>query len=373
MLSQKNILLISPQEWNDLYISKHHYALELSQRGNKVFFLEPPSHESSGISISSTEHQNLSLVKFGIPKWYKTLQHHLRWLFDLLMRRKIREICKALPQLDICWSFEPNLYTDLKLFNGNTTIFHPVDFLVNMQQQQKPAKSADIIFSVSKNILELFEGMKVPTYLVNHGLSNKFIQSSSEVRDYKRGERLSFAYTGNLTIDGLDRDSLIKVVQDHPEIDFYFYGKAEKQSNNPLLNDFLNSLNNAENSQIVGFVSPDELSKRFVQHDGFLLSYQAEKELNSGSNSHKLLEYLASGKVVVSSFLSEYEDQDLFVMSRKKDNSDFSELFDKTIKSIEEYNSKERMIKRVNFARQNSYENQIIKIEEYLSSHGLIS
>ena len=42
-LTNKKILIISPQFWGKMLISKHHYAVELANRGNEVFFLNPPN------------------------------------------------------------------------------------------------------------------------------------------------------------------------------------------------------------------------------------------------------------------------------------------------------------------------------------------
>ena len=41
-LRNKTILIISPQAWGKMFLSKHHYAIELAKRGNAVYFLNPP-------------------------------------------------------------------------------------------------------------------------------------------------------------------------------------------------------------------------------------------------------------------------------------------------------------------------------------------
>ena len=65
ILKKKVILLISPQPWGSLYISKNHYALELS-KNNIVFFLCPQSqalHSNYKIQIKpSGESDNLYIV-----------------------------------------------------------------------------------------------------------------------------------------------------------------------------------------------------------------------------------------------------------------------------------------------------------------------
>ena len=61
-LRNKTIFIISPQRWDGLRISKHHYALELSSRDNQVYFLEPVKKaERSGFDIQEVA-PNLSKV-----------------------------------------------------------------------------------------------------------------------------------------------------------------------------------------------------------------------------------------------------------------------------------------------------------------------
>ena len=42
LLRNKTILIISPQQWDGLMLSKQNYAEELTKLGNKVYFLPPP-------------------------------------------------------------------------------------------------------------------------------------------------------------------------------------------------------------------------------------------------------------------------------------------------------------------------------------------
>ena len=38
----KTIIILSPQNWGTMFLSKHHYAVELAKLGNKVYFINPP-------------------------------------------------------------------------------------------------------------------------------------------------------------------------------------------------------------------------------------------------------------------------------------------------------------------------------------------
>src|SRR5579862_3671957 len=96
-LAGKTILVISPQAWGDMLISKHHYALELARRGNQVYFLNPPDNDhwnlkgpDKRIQIRvSKVNPNLYLVDQLLYFPY-LLKYHARGLYNLLIKRQIR-------------------------------------------------------------------------------------------------------------------------------------------------------------------------------------------------------------------------------------------------------------------------------------------
>ena len=101
--------------------------------------------------------------------------------------------------------------------------------------------------------------------------------------------------------------------------------------------------------------------------DGFLVCIDPEADSNKGSNSHKILEYLNTGKVVISNYISSYSDKrDLIAMVDENSNSKLPDLFKKVISNLSSYNSIEFQKKRIEFALDNTYAKQIDRIETYL-------
>src|SRR5690606_833073 len=86
----KNVLIISPEPWDHIFVSKHHYAIHLAQRGNKVFFLNPPGDYEK---IEKTEIVNVSCV------YYKSFISGLRYFPSSLKRYFIRSKFKRLQDL----------------------------------------------------------------------------------------------------------------------------------------------------------------------------------------------------------------------------------------------------------------------------------
>ena len=339
-LFNKTILLISPQEWNGLRVSKHHYAEELAKRGNRVFFLEPPGYKSGNVEVRPSGIDNLFIVRYNFlfgPK----IRFHFRRLYDFLASIYIKRIRKKLGNLDVVWCFEPNLYSNLTLFKSELSIFHPVD-AIDLEHQISVGKSADIIFSISNNILEKFRHINVPRFFINHGLSSHFMQEIV----YKSDKNLRFAYIGNLSMKGIDQDSLYQVVTGFTNVSFHLYGNYKEKDN------LVVSLLKQPNVEFLGRKSPMELATLLKKYSGFMLCYNPSLELNGGSNSHKILEYLSFGKVIVANKVLHYEQhRDLIQMSKFDDNSDYVHLFEETVKNLERYNTSQLIKMRRKLAR----------------------
>lgn len=367
-LKGKTILVVSPQEWSDFYISKHNYAIELAALGNQVIFLNPPQKGKSWKGQwLNTSFKGLKVLEYS-TFFPNKIRFHSYLLYSLLMRSQLQFIRRKIAaNIDVLWCFEPNVFPSLNWFNARTKIYHPVDFLTN-ERQVNLGKNADIIFSVADNILQLFNHLTVPKYFINHGLSSYY--STSEIQPTVTSDErpLKFAYIGSLFIPGLDRASLRRVIEIHPDIEFDFYGRYEREKNvSEEMRVFIDFLSTAANVRLKGVLHPKELSQHLKKYHGFLLCYNPSKELNSGSNSHKMLEYLSFGKVIVSSKINAYEHLDQEVlMSKKEDNSDYVALFDEAVKNIHVYNDSTLSKKRRAISMDNTYMAQIQKIDNIL-------
>ena len=112
-LKSKTILVISPQAWGTMLLSKHHYSIELASRGNVVYFLNPPDPDiKERIEINPiAEVENLFIIKHRLNFTY-----HLKFrcikIFHFFMRRHVKKIISHIGyQFDIVWSFDlGNLY-----------------------------------------------------------------------------------------------------------------------------------------------------------------------------------------------------------------------------------------------------------------------
>lgn len=363
----KVILLISSEKWGKIFISKHHYALTLAELDNTVYFLNPVefSIPRGTINIEASEqNKNLLIVTFR-PFFPWFLKFHAKLLFQFLMKLQIDKILKKIKKdIDIVWDFNCSyLFNELSIFKASIEIFHPVDML----DDKAAFKKADIIFSVSQQILNDYKVLDIPKFLINHGLSKEFIELANQCGVLNTNRvRKKICYIGNLLIPSLDRSIIKEIIVAHPALDFIFIGPYEKGNNNIISeykavdNEFVNYLKRFHNVILLGVLNCKEIVECIADYDAFLLCYKNSQSYRC-DNSHKILEYLSTGKVVISTPVSFYRGLGLIEMSDEK--NEFHLLFNKVINNLDHYNSPQLIKKRKDFAKCNSYEKHVKEIE----------
>jgi glycosyltransferase involved in cell wall biosynthesis len=377
LLENQTVLLIAPQPWNHIHLSKHHYTIELARRGNRVYYLDPPDATvSRGVRVEQVDdHPEIRVVRYR-PAFPFMLRFHARPLFNLLMRRQIRAILGAIGQpIDVVWSFEFNLFSDLRAFGAKVAIFHPVDPLSD-RHQVDVARSADVVFSVSEDILANFRGIRVPAWFINHGLSDSFaeIARSRPELEYNRNDVLRVGYAGNLTRPPMNRAVLRRMILENPSVEFHFWGPSEVEGDihGETLSEaaeFIRFLRDAPNVQLYGSVAPAELARRMQAMDCFVLAYSLHPDESDRSNSHKILEYLSTGKAIVSSRISTYAGQKaLLRMPDDGDDSRLPALLRETLDGLEKFNAPALQDERRRFALDHTYARQLDRIREKLPS-----
>lgn len=374
----KRVLIISPQPWGDIHVSKHHYAVELCRMGYQVTFLNPMKLRGTRFNITHRAVIDVSnlmeaFVELPIPSF---LRFRLRALYDIAIDFFSSKIARRLGGFDIVWCFDPNYFHNLKRI-APIVIYHPVDPVI-YPFQLASGKSADIILSVSEEILKPFRGFKAPQHFVNHGVSEEYeklaLRNLLKNHDYNGSQKLKFGYVGNLLRREIDWDIIFTIIDKHEGIEFNFWGPYAVQHAAILAGDFsdetrqrIECLRSFKNVILHGSIPSSQMPGILNQMDGFLLVYKYIPGQSDRSNSHKILEYFCTGKVLVSFNLKAYDrHRDLLVMPEGDDDNEIPALFDKVVDKIAFYNSPEHIRRRLEFALGSTYRRNIMKIERLL-------
>jgi hypothetical protein len=374
-MRNKKILILSPQSWGIMRISKHHYAIEAAKMGNTVFFLNPPQKDRiiNKISVTTSEESpNLQIIRFnmGFPM---RIRFHWRGLYDVLMQQQVKWIQKKISiDFDVIWCFDFNLYSNLRWFKGAKYIYHPVDELYE-SHQVNIGKSADVILSVTTEILSKFQALHRPKHLIQHGLSSVFVESYVEQK-HKIQESIQVGYVGNLLIGSLDEPIVTKIVSDNPHCHFHFWGSYKNTEANlggsPTATRaaFLEHLQHRLNVTLHGATPTEDLARAMQAINVFLICYNPMSDHSGATNSHKVMEYLSTGKVIVSSNLTNYANRpDLLQMTvSRNNNNDLPQLFQSVVDNLDSHNAPEKQQHRRSFALENTYQRHIENIDTLL-------
>jgi hypothetical protein len=380
MLRDKRILVISPQPWGEIHVSKHHYAIELAKKNNQVVFLNPLKLGKPAMSVMLSPVKafpNLTIanVTLPIPAF---LRFKWRNLYDLLIDFFSSRLSKKMGGFDVVWCFDPNYFHNLKKM-APVAIYHPVDPIIE-QFQIRCGKYSDVIISVSHEILKAFKQLATPQFIVNHGISEQFQLLASknyaniESYVYHKPSRLKFGYVGNLLRKEIDWPLIYSIIGQNPHVDFNFWGPDGSGSSNLAGDDSEQTTNRIQklksyaNVKLNGIVRAEALPQAIADMDGFLLIYKYIKGQSDRSNSHKILEFFCTGKTLVSFKVKAYESNadGLLVMPQDDNDDAIPLLFHKVVGDISRYNNRHYAKRRLAFALDCTYEKNLNRIETIL-------
>ncbi len=347
-LKGKNILLISPEPWDHIFVSKHHYAQNLAKLGNRVVFVNPPHTKWN---IVSTQYPNLNVLDY--PGFIPGLRKLPAFCSRRLIKKKFRQIEKFCDiQFDVVWSFDNSVFFDFSLL-PTFNISHIVDLNQNFELG-KAAVTADICFHSSDPIGTRIKQYNKNSHFINHGYNPV---EQSEFINLPEGQgNLKIGYAGNLSIPYIDWSILNKAFGQMSNHDFYLAGPGD-----PSLEKKYSNLH------LVGKLDKNQLSSFYAQMDLLIICYEADKYVDQLANPHKMLEYLGTGKPIVSSRTICYENLTSICMSNVQ--SQWLTQLESLIDNFQYWNSSELVSQRKSIAHSNSYSTQIHKIESII--HGI--
>ena len=355
-LNHKNILLISPEPWNHIFVSKHHYATHLGLRNNKVYFLNPPANKEE---VITTAYENVWQVNYkGFPKGLRYYPESLQKYFTKCKFEKLQELCEI--KFDIIWSFDNSVFYDFSaLPKCLLKISHIVDLNQNFQMD-KAANTADLCFGVCTPIVEKLKTYNINSFFINHGGQPCIKEGKVSLPGTNN---LKAFYAGNLDIPYIDWRIFKEVISRNSEVDFILAGPWLKKEVKEDIQSF-------SNTYYVGSLKTEEVKYYCIAADLLLLFYRADEFPEQLSNSHKMMEYLSSGKMIVATKTQEYiklVEEGLFLMA--KENMEYPQLFKYAIQELASWNSRDKQQARQAFAMENTYDKQIDRIESLISTY----
>jgi glycosyltransferase involved in cell wall biosynthesis len=366
------ILIISTDAWGDYYLSKHHYAIEAAKQGHQVYFLNYANSKGKRtllpeFEIEPTNYANLKVISYTSP--FRGLVTYPSFIQNVIFQYFATRILKLIGYpIAVVWSFDVSRFPNLRVFKAPKRIFHPVDKKGSQRLGKRIAYSATHLVSLDNVYLDAFDpAQKKPRLIANHGLSSAFLEEPNLI-ELPGENQIKALYVGNLANYGINYAVFKSLIKDNRQVDFIMVGPVVCKEGAAAAKDFIEWLKKQANVFLMGSKKPDELKDYVHNVDLCLLLYDLDKEpILPIQNSHKLLEYLAGGKVILTSLIQQYaNNQELFVLYQN--NEQVLDKFTYAIKNLVLFNSKELQEKRRTVAYRNAYKIHLEKILEFTAA-----
>lgn len=353
------ILVISPEPWEGHAVSKHHYAISLSERGHDVLFLGPP--DGGALRLEEVAQPAGRLIVVRGPRVAPGLRFLPAVLRRQLEARWLKRVeCLVGKKTTVVWLFENSRFFDMRFAADRLKIYHQVD----LNQDFFPdvaAETADYVFCTSRPIRDRLSVVRSDVKIIHHGVQSGPVIPAAEAAVFC-SDRINCAYVGNLSMKYLDRELILRCVETFPHVRFHFFGGFV--TDDP----FETHLAAHSNVHLHGKVDSERILPILANADILMVVYQKAHFLDQ-SNPHKMMEYMMSGKVTVATYTSEY-DQVHELVAMCPPDGDYIELLGRVIRNIDVWNTPELMARRTAFALDNTYSRQLDRIAEALGPRG---
>jgi glycosyltransferase involved in cell wall biosynthesis len=344
-ISPRRILLISSEPWNHNFVSKHHYAIQLASEGNTVFFLNPPS---AGSKLVPSPFENLILLDY--KPLYRGL-NRLPWrIARFFWGHETKLILALTGGLDMVMSFDPYRFQDIGQFGARFNIYFAADFH-HTSRENILADNSSVVLAPSNLILNRID-TRSPKHFIHHAVADYFFEGSP-LESIPGRNLIKVGYAGNLELPYLNRSLMMETIARNRQCDFILIGND--------VGPFAAELKKNENVYCMGQVPHSSLPAILRACDIMLLCYDTERYWAEASNSHKIMEYLATGRAVVSTQIAEYRNRSelLYMPGNPRE---LPELVFSMAARKEQINSSENQKVRIDFARSNTYKENVIRI-----------
>lgn len=351
--------VISPQPWVGFHVSKHHYAVALADRGWRVVFVDPPANlgKAGATELTPTGVPGITSLRYQTFFPYK-IKFHARWAFDALMRRQARQLVEVAGLPDLVWDFD-NAYQfrDLSVFEARKSIFHLVD---DVSSPGFGCKMADLFLYLHPTFCTRAGGRLHPDHEIGHGLGKLHAAAAQrQGRDTRQPGTPHVGFVGNLGASWLDWSEVARMVDRHPEVRFTFWGPTPPPEEiDPALADLIGR----PGTRFPGLAQPDAILAEADSIDVWLVPLRADRLPGGALNSHKILEYLSTGRVVVMNWLEAYVDNPLVEMLPEANRGELAILLDRVLADLDRVNAPEMMARRRNFALERAYDRHLAHV-----------
>lgn len=378
MLRDEDIICISSIDWDFIWQGHQEVMATFAKNGNRVLFIENTGVRAPGI-------RDIPRIKNRIKNWLRGVKgireekenlfifsplvlpfpysRIARWINRYLILSIMGKWMKVMDFIDpIIWTFLPTPLS-LDVANGLTkklVIYYCIDnFSVSSMSAKKIKRSegrllnkVDLVFVTSKELFNYCSKHNDKVFIFPFAVNfNEFekvrLKDNALPDELKHIKAPIIGYVGGVH-KWIDQNLIKEIAQKYPQYSFVFVGPIQTS---------VSLLLNFKNVYFLGKKDHEKLPFFIKDFDACIIPYLIT-DYTRNVYPTKLNEYFALGKPVISTALPEVisfnkEYGDMIYIAKDKEN--FIEGIDRIINE----NTQALEKKRIEVARQNSWENRI--------------
>lgn len=364
-------------DWDEPPRFRHQVTRQLIKQYNVLYVELITTHSLQDFLFSSCKKINQNLIVYKLPRVPKIFYRlHMflplfHFLFDFLVVKRIERRVK---QLGYKKSILINFQFDLFIIM-NSNLFSPKVYLCNDEfpnsakydwqkklfstYELEVIKKADCCIVHSDPLLKKFSLIHSNVHLIlpGHEFNNCNNISELVIKNKEKSQKISVCYMGY--IDHRILVNWLLAVVSRSDMFLYLVG--------PLTGNVdISILKNFDNFKLVAPKEGNDLQSLLYQMDVCIIPFNTELEVVKSCTPNKTFQYIACGKPIVTSNMNfSFEFPQKFFYIAYNEN----EFIDLIRKAYEE-DCMDSILKRINFARQNSWDkrgNQLFSILESIN------
>ena len=228
-----------------------------------------------------------------------------------------------------------------------------------LKAEREIVKRSSIVIATSKTLCEKISKVNPNCFYVPNAADFEHFQKATRIKEKPQEiKHLQYPIIGFIgaIYDWINIDLLCKLAELHPDYSILLVGPVEFG---------LDKLKKYPNITMVGVKKYSLLPQYLSCMNVCLIPFKINN-LTLSSNPIKLYEYLAAGKPVVSTALPEIRNNASHVVMIAKTDEDFILKVEEAVNESKKSENNRTISRRVNFARNNSWEKRVDTIEKIL-------
>jgi len=328
VLGGRDVVIISPQFWGDLWVSKHWIAYQLADYC-RVLFVEPPLWLSGLARRPGTWSRDLPKlwqplreVKKGLLIFRPRLHPRLSSRWAPAVPEQIRGVANRIGMRGpIVLNFDTNPKV-VKALHGSVNVYYCVDPVMSAADDENDERTtcaeSDLIYAVSEAYREQLAayGTAKPIHVIPHGYAFEHARridedpASVEPSELRALPKPILGFVGSIHDSYVDIERLERVARELPQASIVLIGPHKKNPIGPdLSQEGLARIRALPNVHLLGPRHFLEVPKYVKYFDvGLVLINTRDYDANAKTSKRTLFKwllYLSMGKPAVAPMMSE--------------------------------------------------------------------